>query len=126
MWNQMMYKLFSRNEPGILTKDYTPNGNVDGPNCQGGTAYDLIYTAINSGNFGISRADPLLKYWFVGSSPACGTTVETTGTSSPTTVLPVDQNFPSNSNVPVIQLPSGNTNPPTSPQPSGTTNAPTN
>lgn len=122
MWNQMMYKLFAKNEPGILSKDYTPNPSVNGPNCQGGTAYDLIYTAMNTGNFSISKNDPLLKYWFVGNSAICGTNTETTGTSS---AVSTDPNFPQ-TNIPVIQLPTGTTNPPENTSPTGTTNPPQN
>jgi membrane peptidoglycan carboxypeptidase len=111
MWNQMMYKLFQKNEPGILTKDYTPNPNVDGPNCNGMNALDLIYTAISTGNFSISRNDPLIKYWHSGPSDVCGIKVETNGSSS-AVVTPTDSSYPQNVNIPIIQLPSGTTTPP--------------
>jgi membrane peptidoglycan carboxypeptidase len=118
MWNQMMYKLFRKNEPGTLSKDYTPNPSVDGPNCQGATAYDLIYTAISTGNFGLSRNDPLTKYWFVGNSAACAPIIVETAGSSSAVILPVDQNFPAGNPSPTIQLPTDGT-------PVGTTNPPT-
>ena len=124
MWNQIMYKLFRKEEPGILNKDYTRNPSVDGPNCQGATAYDLIYTAISTGNFGISNADPLLKYWFTGNSTSCAPqTIETPGTSSPTGIL-TDPNYPTNNPPPTVILPIQTPSSPTTP--TGVTNPPQN
>jgi hypothetical protein len=69
-----MTYLMNKKEPGQLTKDYTRNPEVDGPNCDsGGMARDIIFTAINLGTFGISANDPQIPHWFSGPSPVCGT-----------------------------------------------------
>lgn len=85
MWNQIMTKLMNDKEPGELNKEYTRNPEVDGPNCDGGTAHDVIFTAMKLGTFGVTSNDPQLYRWSTGSSGICGGAVEV-GSSTPITV----------------------------------------
>jgi 1A family penicillin-binding protein len=116
MWRQIMLWQMARKTPGVLTKEYTPNPSVDGPKCtQEGSAMDIIYTAIETGNFSISKADPQMKYWFFGPSAACGTSGVNNGPASSTevTVSVVNQNT-TTPPAPTQTQPTGTTNPPTS------------
>lgn len=97
MWHQIMIYLMNHKEPGILTKDYTKNPQVDGPNCEGGFARDIIFTAISLGTFGISTNDPQIPHWYSGPSAVCNS-------------APVEENPGGNGNPNEPQVPMGTIN----------------
>ena len=97
MWHQILTYLMNNKEPGLLNKEYTSVPEVEGVQCTGGTAYDIIYLAIRKGLFGISARDPQIPHWYAGPSSACGGGEPVTSSSS--------SSDPLFSNPPVVQLP---------------------
>ncbi len=84
MWNQVMTYLINKDTPGQLSKEYTRNPQIDGPNCDAGSglAKDIIFTAIELGTFGIGRSDGQIPHWFYGPSPICGNVMPGNGTGT--------------------------------------------